>query len=253
MNQIKLANLSYTVENEEILKNISHGFIPEGITGILAPVEEKISHLLKIIDGVLEPTSGVVTIDNFDLFQEHEAILKNIRKKMAFVFERRGILANLSILENLLLPLDYHFPELSPAEKKDKIETLFDHFEIQTKILLERPARLHPQILKMMLLIRAFVMEPDIILYDNPLLDLGLKFKKAIFKYVYYLKEEKKVTQIFTSTSDILFEIADENLVLNNGNLIEVETWENLILSDNTITQKIIKDYLEVGINETKI
>jgi len=251
MKNIRLINLNYRQENEEILQNISHNFIPESISGILSPVEEKASTLLKIIGGILEPTSGTVTIDGIDLFTEDRKALKAVRKKMAFVFERKGILSNLTVQENLLLPLDYHFPELSHQQKLDRIVALLEHFAMSTNILSLRPAKLNSQTLKMTLLIRAFAMEPDIVLYDNPLADLELHYQKAVTSYIQKLSRDNKTTQIFLSTSPTLLKIAHEVLVFLNGTIFEKGLPEQINGSTNPLTKKIINDYLEAGVNET--
>jgi ABC-type transporter Mla maintaining outer membrane lipid asymmetry ATPase subunit MlaF len=251
MTQIKLNNLSYRQENDEILKNITYEFAPNCTTGILAPVEEKTAVLLKIIGGITQPTSGNVVINGIDLFNSDRGTLESVRKRMAFVFERKGILSNLSIRENLLLPLNYHNPDVSIEEKMQKINSLFDHFGIQKEILSDRPARLHPQALKMMLLFRAFAIDPDIILYDNPMTDLELTYKKAVSSYIKQLKTEKQITQIFFSTSKMLFNDAKYILIFSRGTLVEKGPTELIMKSENAITQKIIQDYLEAGQYET--
>ena len=249
--QIKLDNLSYQQENDAILKNITYECAPNCTTGILAPVEEKTAILLKIIGGITQPTGGRVIINGIDLFNSDRETLESVRKKMAFVFERKAILSNLSIRENLLLPLNYHYPDVSIEEKMQKIHALFDHFGIHHEILSDRPARLHPQALKMMLLIRAFAMDPEIIIYDNPLTDLELTFKKTVAEYIKRLKTEKQVTQIFFSTSRMLFNDANDILIFSRGVLVEKGQTDLIMKSENPITKKIIQDYLEAGQYET--
>jgi microcin C transport system ATP-binding protein len=148
-----------------------------------------------------------------------------------------------------LLPLEYHYPELTAAQRHKRILTICKQMDIHQSILDERPALLHPQMYKMALLARAFVLEPKIILYDNPLLDLEMKYKKIVYNHILHLREHLSVTQIFISTSDILFEITDTNLVFNRGAIVESGTWDELILSEQTATQNIIREYLETGLN----
>lgn len=251
MNEIKLNTLEYSVGNWRLIQNFSYQFVNPGIFGILAPVEDQVSYLLKIIGGIIEPDSGTVTINATDIHHGSENEIKEIRKSLSFVFARGGILSNLSIIENLLLPLDFHFPEQSRDVKVELIKEFFARFTISEKFLTERPAGLHPQMAKMLLLIRAFLLKPKIILYDNPLSDLELRYKKLVLLYMLELQKQQEVTQLFVSTSDSLFEIADYNLVFSNGNLIQEGSWDELIISGGPETTKIIREYLEVGINET--
>lgn len=247
---IDVRNLTFSIDNENILSGVSVQFAPGSLTGILAPVEDRIAYLLKIICGITEPDTGEVVIDGINIQNALPDKLLEIRRNISFVFNRGGLLSNLSIRENLLLPMDYLMPQLSKAAKLEKIHNLFEHFGLSETILNERPARLHPQFLKMILLIRAFLTEPRIILYDNPLGDLEISFRKKIFAHIATLHQEG-VTQLFVSTSDILFEMADTNLVFSAGEIIESGAWDDLLISTHPITKKIIKEYLEVGINET--
>ncbi len=247
---IQVNNLTHTLDSDLILNNFSYKFITGQLTGILSPIEEHVPELLKIICGITEPQKGSVFIEGVDIFNGAAELIKATRKKVSFVFNRGGLLSNLSILENLLLPLDYHFPEETRDSKLEKIKFLFDHFELKLGLLSERPAKLHGQLIKLMLLIRAFLPNPTIILYDNPLADLEFSFKKKIIHHIAEL-QQKQITQIFVSTSDVLFEISDCNLVIKSGNLVEFGTWDTLIMSNLSITKSIIREYLEVGINET--
>ena len=246
---IQIENLSFALDDEKIITNFSHTFPVGKITGILAPVEERVSFLLKIISGIIEPQEGSALVDGVDLFNGTPDDIREVRKTLSFVFDRGGLLSNLSVLENLILPMDFYFPDMSHEEKLEKISWFFHYFSLNSKLLTERPAKLHPQISKMMLLIRAFLPDPKIILYDNPLGDLEQTFKKKIFAYISELKK-RKLTQVFVSTSDILFELSDDNLVFKSGDFVESGSWEELMFSESPITQKLIKEYLEVGINE---
>jgi ABC-type transporter Mla maintaining outer membrane lipid asymmetry ATPase subunit MlaF len=247
---IEVSNLSFSIDNESILAGVSVQFAQGSLTGILAAVEDRIAYLLKIICGITEPDAGKVIVDGTDLLNASAEKLLEIRRNISFVFDRGGLLSNLSIRENLLLPMDYLMPELNKTTKLEKIHHLFAHFGLPEGILKERPARLHPQFLKMILLIRAFLTEPRIILYDNPLGDLEISFRKKIFAHIATLHGEG-VTQLFVSTSDILFEMADVNLVFSAGKIIESGPWDDLLINPHPVTKKIIKEYLEVGINET--
>ena len=248
MSIVSVQNLSFTIENENILRKFSYEFPDNLITGVLAPVEEHISYLLKIICGISEPTEGTVLIGGIDLFNDAEDRITEIRKKIGFCFARGGLLSNLSILENILLPFDFHYPHMPVEQKKEKILAIFRMLDIHDEVLTHRPAKLHPQMYKMILLVRAFVLEPAIILYDNPFLELELHYRKLVYKYMHYLRDEKSTTQIFVSTSDILFEIADQILVFNHGYLVETGDWNELLVNGKETTHMLIKQYLEAGI-----
>ncbi|MBI2418906.1 MAG: ATP-binding cassette domain-containing protein [Ignavibacteriales bacterium] len=249
MNSLKISNLTFSLDDEKIIKDFSYEFVENSITGILAPVEERMSFLLKILSGIVQPQTGTVKIYGIDLFHDKEKRIQEVRKRIGFCFDRGGLISNLSIRENLLLPLDFHFPNLSPSQKIDSIMMVFGKLDIHEGLLSERPAQLHSQMFKMILLARTFILGPNIILYDNPFLDLELHYRKLVYAYIKSLRDGNGTVQIFISTSDILFEIADTILVFNHGSLVETGNWEKLLLDGKATTQRLIKQYLEAGVN----
>ncbi len=249
----KLINVTYKRENYLIADNISAEFPGNSLTGILGPVEDRVSYILKMIGGIIQPLKGDVIVGGENLYSNPAEEHLSIRKKIAFVFERGGIISNLNIRENLRLPLDYVRNDLSEEQKQELIAQYFDQFEIPLRVLEERPARLHRQLTKLILLIRAFIINPELILYDNPFVDLEIPFKKKILLHILKLKNTGKITQIFLANSDNLFEMSDNNFVFFGGKIIEQGTWSDLIQSSNVQTQKLIKEYLEIGINETSL
>lgn len=248
MSNVSIRELSFNVDAEKILREVSYDFQPNAITGILAPVEERISFLLKLICGICEPASGSVLINGVDLYNTPEKELEDIRRSIAYCFGRGGLLSNLSIQQNLLLPFDYHYPKIPRAEKLEKVKSLFRKLDVHESLLNERPAMLHPQMYKMMVLIRTFLLDPAIILYDNPFLDLEKHYQKLVYAYIHELRGTGKTTQIFVSTSDILFELSDQILVFNHGRFIEAGGWDELLMSGTETTQNLIRQYLEAGV-----
>lgn len=199
-----------------------------------------------MISGIIEPDNGNVLIDNYDLYNEKSDAYKGLRKKISFVFKEGALLSNLTILENLLLPFNFHFPEIPFEKKIEKIKEYFNRFELPEVILNYRPARLQGHISKLILFVRAYITNPSIIVYNNPYNGLNTKNRNVITNEILKFYSEDFVTQIFSSDNyTILFDTADVVLVYNNGNIIEQGRWEELQNSNSTITQEIIRGYSE--------
>ena len=246
---IKAENISYQLDGKIILDDFTFEFQKGLVYGIISPIEDRTAILLKLLCGIAEPLTGRITYDGVDILNSSEEEIMELRKIISFVFDRGGLLSNLTVLENLMLPMDYHLTSLSQDHKIDMIYYILEIFGIDKNVLNERPAKLHYQVSKLMALVRGYITNPEVILYDNPLSDLERAFRKKVIKFFLDLKH-RNVTQIFYSTTDTLFEISDNNLVFYEGKLVETGPWEELIMSNHSVTQYIIKEHLEIGINE---
>ncbi|MCC6548538.1 MAG: ATP-binding cassette domain-containing protein [Ignavibacteriaceae bacterium] len=249
---VSLENVSYNSDRYSVA-NLSMKFEPGKLYGILAPADEPVNEVLKLISGIVQPDKGTVLFDGIDMNVGTLYGLKDIRKKISYIFERGSLLANLSILENLLLPYDYHYSELSRTEKLNNIKQHFEYFQLAEAILEERPAYQRQQTSKLVVIIRALLTEPEFLILDMPFTDLELKSKKRLLRKITEMKKGRNTTQIYFSNSDILYDECDTCFVFENGRIVEIGTWDELILSDNIQTQKIIKDYFEIELDETEI
>lgn len=252
MARVSLENVYYKSDRYSVT-GLNLQFEAGKLYGILAPADEPVNELLKLISGILQPDNGVVSFDSVDMNIGTLYGMRDIRKKISYIFERGSLLANLSILENLLLPYDYHYAEVSRQEKLKKITEYFEYFQLSETILDERPAVQRQQTAKLVVIIRALLTSPEFLVLDMPFTDLELKSKKRLLRKITEMKKNRSVTQIYYSNNDILYDECDSCIVFENGKIIETGTWDQLILSDNSQTQKIIKDYFEIELDEAEI
>lgn len=252
MSLVSLESVHYISDRYEV-KDLSMQFEKGKLYGFLAPPDEPVNELLKLISGIVQPDEGAVRFNNTDMNLGTLYNLREIRKKISYIFERGSLLANLSILENLLLPYDYHYPDVSREEKMVNIRNYFSYFLLPESILEERPAVQRQQTSKLVIIIRALLTSPEFLVLDMPFTDLELKSKKRLLRKLAELKKGGNITQLYYSNSDILYDECDLCYVFENGKIIETGAWDELILSDNPQTQKIIKDYFEIELDEAEI
>ncbi|NUN07676.1 MAG: ATP-binding cassette domain-containing protein [Ignavibacteriaceae bacterium] len=250
---MRITGLKYSIDDRVFCDNIGYAFEKGMLYGILCQSEEEASIFLKILAGIYTPDSGTVTIDDLSVHTIDSRIISQLKRKSAFVFERLGLISNLSIQENLLLPYNYVFPEIPLADKLSKIMEYFSYFSIPESLLRERPARLNAQYYKLIIIIRAYIIDPDIIIYDMPFTDLEVGAKKKLIEEITRIREKGETTQVFYSNNDILFDRADRGIILHKGNFVCEGPWEDLIMIEDELVRKIVTNYLSIGLNETEI
>lgn len=217
MQKLEAHNVFYKKE-KFILNDFSFSF-ENKLYGIISDQPEENSGVLKVFAGLLDPERGNILLNGRNVFTSFQKNERAVRKQIGFVFQRGGLLSNLNVLENLLVPYDFHFPDLSHEEKMEKIVSHLKFFNLDENILSERPAKVSISIRKALLFIRTYLTEPNVIFYDDPYMNCTQHVKKSIIEMIFKLKEEH-VIQIFSESIDCsLYELADNVLIIKDGGL----------------------------------
>ncbi|OIO23795.1 MAG: hypothetical protein COZ80_12180 [Ignavibacteria bacterium CG_4_8_14_3_um_filter_37_9] len=237
------ANKVFYKKETQLLKDFSFSFGGQ-LYGILSDQPEENSNVLKVLAGLIQPDKGKILLGGENVYTSFQKKERAVRKQIGFVFQHGGLLSNLNVLENLLVPYDFHFPEISLDRKKEKISGLMDFFGLPVKILTERPAKLTISTQKALLFIRTYLTEPKIIFYDDPFMNCSLEIKKSIFKLILKLKEEK-IIQIFSESVDVqLYELADMVILLQQGAYYSSDTFKVLKKSNADFVTGLISKLL---------
>jgi ABC-type transporter Mla maintaining outer membrane lipid asymmetry ATPase subunit MlaF len=244
MQKLEAQHVCYKKENP-ILSDFSFTF-EKPLYGIISNRNEENSNILKILAGLLNPDSGSVLLDGRNVFTSFQKKERVIRKQIGFVFQSGGLLSNLNVLENLLVPYDFHFPDVSREEKLEKILIYLNGFGLSESILSERPAKLTISVRKALLFIRTYIVDPKIIFYDDPLMNCSQQVQRSIFEMILKLKEEKTI-QIFCETVDAqMYKLADEVILFNEGEIYSSSSFSELKNSNSDyVTSLILKLFAE--------
>ncbi|WP_341758581.1 energy-coupling factor ABC transporter ATP-binding protein [Candidatus Tisiphia endosymbiont of Ditula angustiorana] len=179
---IKIENVSYSVNNYDILSNISL-ILGERKIGIVGANGSGKSTFARLLNGIKLPTTGLVTIDGLDT----RKFGKEIRRKVGFVFQNPDNQIVFPIVEE-----DLAFGLKNLGYNKDKIEQSINSILFLYNIhnLRKSPSHLLSGGQKQLLAIAGvLVMKPDYIVFDEPTTLLDLRNKKNIFQVIENLKQ----------------------------------------------------------------
>jgi ABC-type multidrug transport system ATPase subunit len=251
---LEAKNIVCKVGNSFLLDGFSYLFTEKYLFGIITSRKEKSDIILKSLCGLYDLVSGEVSYGNEIVNPIHVFNSQSVRKKISFVFRSGGLLSNLSVLENLFLPLDFHYPEKTQEEKISKIMEYIDKFEILNSILQKRPAQLSVHENKLVLIIRGYITEPKIILYDEPTDGLDIRSRRLVIKEILKKRREKDCLQIFsTHFENEIIKYSDSLLIIDEGKLVEAGNLMQLATSENSNTKSLLEDYLKSSTYETEI
>ena len=164
---LEMRKVSYEDNNQKIVKNISHYIESNTITAFLGKPGSGKSTALKLLAGLIPPTSGTICFDGKEIHSMSQKQNLEFRRRASFMFQDSALWANQDIYHNLELPLQIHFPEMSAAERKEKIRTYMELVDYK-KSLIIRPAALSIGEQKKISFARALICEPEILFLDEP-------------------------------------------------------------------------------------
>lgn len=195
------------------------------------------SSLLKLLGGIEPPQQGQVLYEGVDIYHVNEHRYSEMQKASGFLFQDAALLANLSIFENVALPLRYHC-RMSEHEIKNRISETFAQLEISLNSAL-RPAVFPLSTRKMVAFARALVLEPKLLFLDDPSGNIDRNARETVFKILLELKDN--CTGVIVSQDlDLITQIADRILVLVEGKIIQDGTVREVFTSSDQRVQRII-------------
>jgi phospholipid/cholesterol/gamma-HCH transport system ATP-binding protein len=237
---VKADALTKKYGSATVLDNVSFEVQPGEIFVIMGPSGSGKSVLLRQMAGLDAPTSGTVTVDGGDPTLEET----RERVRVALVFQAGALFNSLSVYDNLAL-----YPREHRSGDENAIKTKVMH---ALKILsVEDAAKKFPSELsggmkKRVSIARALVMEPQLLLYDEPTSELDPVMSATISEIIATLKQEYSVTSVVvTHDRPLALTISNRVGILMDGKLVTLGTPDDLKKS----TDARIVDFLNPKID----
>jgi len=229
---LEVHNLHVRFGRQQVLRDISL-VVPRGQT--LAIIGESgcgKTVLLKTLIGLVQPQSGWVEFDGRRIDQLSEQTLAEQRTRFGFVFQNAALFDSMTIAENILFPLRQHRPQQERQHQQEMLSRLGE-VGLPTSVLTKRPAELSGGMRKRVGLARALVMQPEVLLYDEPTTGLDPIVSDVINELMMRTRENYSVTSIIvTHDMKTAHKVADRVVMLYPQTRLEAE--ESQILFDGT-------------------
>lgn len=175
------------------------------------------STLLQIFAGLLIPQSGKYLINGQDVAQMSFEEFLPYRLRIGYTFDYGGLINNRTIFENLTLPLVYH-KLVDEHEARDRVDRMLVQFRVQ-RYRDERPAHVPGRVRKLAVLLRALVIEPHVLLLDDPSVGLSDDTQKVFLDHIELHRSEGTLPYVFMASYDDVFlqQIRHETLHIDSG------------------------------------
>jgi putative ABC transport system ATP-binding protein len=201
--------------NVEILKNISISIHKGEFVSIMGPSGSGKSTLLYLIGGLDKPSSGSIKINNKELFimsDKEESIMR--RRDIGFVFQFYNLVPNLSVEENILLPILLGGKEVKDYKKQ--LEELLELIGLADRKN-HTPRELSGGQQQRVAIARALINDPEIILADEPIGNLDSKTGIEVMKLLREINLDKSKTIVQVTHSSESAEYGNRIINLLDG------------------------------------
>lgn len=212
---LKVENICWSIDKKEILKNISLDVKPKEIVGLLGPNGSGKSSLLKTIYRINKPTSGVITLNEKDVWK---ISAKELAQQMAVMMQESLVDFSFSVREIVMmgrLPFKTGFSKYSTREYELMENALVN---VDATHLIDRDFySLSGGEKQRILLARALVQEPTILILDEPTNHLDIHFQLEILEIV---KNLNLTCLMAIHDLNLACRYCDKLYVLNKGHVV---------------------------------
>ena len=215
---IKLVGVEKTLGGQRVLQGIDLD-IPAGkLTTIIGRSGEGKSVLLKHMIGLLQPDRGQVWVGDMEISRMRGKALNEVRKRFAMLFQGAALFDSLTVFENVAFPLREKL-RMKGAEVSRRVDEKLEQVGL-TGMGHKYPAELSGGMKKRAGLARALVMEPEIILFDEPTTGLDPLMAKSIHDLIVAMHQRFKFTAVMVSHEiPEIFGISDWVAMLRKGKI----------------------------------
>lgn len=202
----------------EILHGINLKIYEGEFASIIGASGSGKSTLMNIIGALDRPTSGFYNLDGVDVINAKDSELSSIRnRKIGFVFQTYNLIARMSALKNVELPMLYK--GISKKERRDRARELLKIVGMEERML-HNPDELSGGQKQRVAIARAMACDPAIILADEPTGALDTKTGRAVMDIFHELNQTQGKTIVLITHAPELAEETGRIITLSDGNII---------------------------------
>ena len=248
-NVAELRDVKMQFDEKKVLDGVSLEVRPQDRLVIMGQSGSGKSTILRLILGILHPDAGSIFFKQFEITRLRRRKLQQVRQKIGMVYQYSALLSSRTVRDNVALPLE----ELTEKSREEIDQIVDQKLELvgmqESKNLM--PSELSGGMKKRVSLARALTLEPELILFDEPLAGLDPVIASVIDELIISLTEKSEVTSIIvTHEMSSAFRVGTRMAMLYQGKIIEDAPAEEFKRSENPVVAQFLSGSTEGPILE---
>ena len=241
--KLEIKNVSKTFDTKEAVKNVSFGVEEGEFLSILGPSGCGKTTLLRILIGLIKPTEGTVLKDGVDITYTAPSA-----RNMGFVFQNYALFENMTVLENVEYALK--IKKETKATARSTALVLIEKMGL-SEYKDRKPYSLSGGQQQRVAIARTLALNPDVILFDEPMSALDVATRLSLRKELKHIQEEFNTTMIYiTHDQEEAFAMSDKILVMDTAVAVQLDTPENIIKNPaNDYVKNFVVENLKIKID----
>ncbi len=246
MGDLKIENLCKVYNKKTVLDNISFTVRSGEFLSVLGPSGCGKTTLLKILIGIEKPTSGKIYKDNVDITK-----LDPSKRGMGIVFQNYALFPNMNALDNVMYALGL---KLKDKEKAKSLAMQMIELVNMSEHVSKYPHQLSGGQQQRVAIARTLALNPDIILFDEPMSALDADNRLALRRELKDIQRKFSTTMIYiTHDQEEAFSLSSRVIVMNNGVIEQIDTPHNIYAHPiNDYVKSFVTDHLDEKLNSIK-
>jgi phospholipid/cholesterol/gamma-HCH transport system ATP-binding protein len=217
---VRLENVSHGFDGHVVLEDVNLTVSQGEVVGLIGPGGHGKSVLLKLVAGLIRPTSGKVRVFGEEVSRASDRQLAKVRAAMGYLFQNYALFDFMTVFENVAFPLR-QLGQVLDAEIEERVSSLLSEVGLGAALDLY-PRELSGGMKKRVGLARAVITHPRLTLYDDPSAGLDPVTSSKIFELISRMQqmEDRSAAIVVSHDVDRMKAVCERYVMLYRGRIL---------------------------------